>query len=84
MKTAISLPNPLFEEAEALARRLGKSRSQLYADALMDYVARHDEAEVTKRLDRVLEVLGEPGSPSRDEDRAMTAVGTETLRRVEW
>lgn len=83
MKTAISLPDPLFEEAEALARRLGKSRSQLYADALADYVARHDDAEVTRRLDRVLEALGEPGS-ARREERAVSAAGAETLRRVEW
>lgn len=83
MKTAISLPDPLFEEAEALARRMGKSRSQLYADALMDYVARHDEAEVTKRLDQVLEALGEP-KPMTREDRAVVAASAETLRRVEW
>jgi metal-responsive CopG/Arc/MetJ family transcriptional regulator len=32
MKTAISIPDPLFEATEQLARRLGKSRSQLVAD----------------------------------------------------
>lgn len=81
MKTAISLPDPLFDEAEALARRLGRSRSQLYADALRDYLARHDEGEITKRLDRALESMS--SAVRRDTD-AVTAAGAERLRRVEW
>jgi metal-responsive CopG/Arc/MetJ family transcriptional regulator len=53
MKTAISLPDELFAETEALARRLGTSRSRLYAAALREYVARHQPDEVTAALDRV-------------------------------
>ena len=48
MKTAISIPDPLFEEAEALAHRLHVSRSELYATALRAFVERHDE--IAKRL----------------------------------
>jgi len=81
MKTAISLPDRLYDEAETLAERLGKSRSQLYAEALADYVARHDAGEVTRRLDRVLNELGDE---TRAEDRAVTAVAGDVLRRVEW
>ena len=33
MKTAISLPDEIFEEAERLARWLKKSRSELYREA---------------------------------------------------
>ena len=40
MKTAVSIPDQLYERAEALAQRLGKSRSQIYREALADYVAR--------------------------------------------
>ena len=36
MKTAISLPDPLFKSADALARRLGVSRSELFANAMAD------------------------------------------------
>jgi predicted DNA-binding protein len=36
MKTAISLPDEVFESAEQLAKRLGKSRSELYALAIND------------------------------------------------
>jgi metal-responsive CopG/Arc/MetJ family transcriptional regulator len=81
MKTAISLPDHLFDEAETLAARLGKSRSQLYAQALAEYVARHDVGEVTRRLDRVLE---EVGDETRQQDRAVTTAAEDTLRRVEW
>lgn len=81
MKTAISLPNRLFDEAETLAERLGKSRSQLYADALAEYVARHDADEITRRLDRVLEEVGDDG---RRQGREVTAAAVETLRRVKW
>lgn len=38
MKVAISLPDPVFRDAETLARRLRKSRSKLYAEAIADYV----------------------------------------------
>lgn len=59
MKTAISIPDPVFEEAERLAERMGKSRSQLYSEAVADYLARHDAEGVTERLNRV---CTEPGS----------------------
>lgn len=53
MKTAVSLPDDVFRDAEQLARRLKKSRSRLYADALAEYVARHEPEAVTRALDRV-------------------------------
>lgn len=53
MKTAISIPDDLFAAADRLARRLGMSRSELYRTALAAYLARHDEQEVTARLDQV-------------------------------
>ncbi|MFP3940349.1 MAG: ribbon-helix-helix domain-containing protein [Thermoanaerobaculia bacterium] len=78
MKTAISLPDDVFEEAEELARRLGKSRSQLYAEAIEEYVARHDVETVTERMDRALEALD--GTP----DAGFQAAAQRTLRNVEW
>ncbi len=41
MKTAISIPDDVFKVAERLARRTKKSRSQLFSDAVREYVARH-------------------------------------------
>ena len=43
MKTAISIPDPVFRSAERLAARLGLSRSELYCRALKDLLARHDQ-----------------------------------------
>lgn len=53
MKTAISLPDELFASADRLAKRLGKSRSALYAAAIEEYVARHRRDHVSERLNAV-------------------------------
>lgn len=53
MKVALSIPDELFESAETLGKRLGVSRSRLYATALADYVARHQSRKVTARLNAV-------------------------------
>lgn len=53
MKTAISIPDKVFNSAEKLANRLGKTRSQLYAQAISSYVARHQTDDVTKKLDEI-------------------------------
>ncbi len=51
MKTAISIPDPLFHSADALAQRMGISRSKLFADALASFVVAHDDRTVTRELD---------------------------------
>ena len=53
MKTAISLSDELFASADALAKRLKVSRSQLYATAVAEYVAKHRDADITARLNAV-------------------------------
>ena len=53
MKTAVSLPDPLFEEADGLAQKLGISRSELYARALAAFLRTYDKSGVTQALDRV-------------------------------
>lgn len=57
MKTAISLPDDMFDRAERLAERLDLSRSELYRRALEEYLARHAPDRVTERLDRVADAL---------------------------
>ena len=56
MKTAISIPDPIFESAEKLAKRLGISRSQLYSKAVDSLVEQHRYNGVTEQLDAVYEV----------------------------
>jgi Arc/MetJ-type ribon-helix-helix transcriptional regulator len=53
MKTAISLPDPIFRSAERLAEKLGVSRSELYCRALRELLDRNDDDTVRKRLDEV-------------------------------
>jgi metal-responsive CopG/Arc/MetJ family transcriptional regulator len=53
MKTAVSLPDDLFSLAETAARRLGISRSQLYATALTEYLNRERTDAITERLNEV-------------------------------
>lgn len=53
MKTAISLPDQLFEAADELAQELGVSRSQLYAQALSEFVIQRRQSDVIERLDAI-------------------------------
>jgi metal-responsive CopG/Arc/MetJ family transcriptional regulator len=53
MKTAISIPDPVFQAAEKAARRLSISRSQLYAKAVQEFVELHVRTDVTQKLTQV-------------------------------
>ena len=53
MKTAVSIPDALFEAADRAARRLGLSRSELYARALERFLAHEPDDAITARLDEV-------------------------------
>jgi predicted transcriptional regulator len=53
MKTAISIPDNVFEAADSLAKKLDISRSALYVAAVRDFLSRHDQAVVTSQLDAV-------------------------------
>ena len=53
MKTEISVPNPIYEAAQRLAKELGMSLSEFYVAALAAYVATYPNRDVTKRLDEV-------------------------------
>jgi metal-responsive CopG/Arc/MetJ family transcriptional regulator len=78
MKTAVSLPDPLYEEADRLAQRLGKSRSRLYADALTEYVARHDTDAVTDAMNVVCDELDSRLDPD------LSASTARMLSQTEW
>ena len=53
MKVALSIPDELFDSGETLSKRLGVSRSRLYATALAEFVAKHRDRKVTERLNAV-------------------------------
>jgi metal-responsive CopG/Arc/MetJ family transcriptional regulator len=81
MKTAISLPDKLFEEAETAAKDLGVSRSKLIRTALEEFLQRRRDEDVTASINRYIEKYG--AEPS-EEDEAWLAHSREMLRRVEW
>ena len=55
MKIAISVPDDVFEDAEYLARRQGKTRSKLYSDAIAEYVGAYRTESITEQLNSVYE-----------------------------
>lgn len=77
MKTAISIPDDVFQDAEALARKLKKSRSELYSRAVREYVARYSTDGVTEALDG----LYVDGAAA---DGFTKTAARRTLRRTEW
>lgn len=78
MKTAVSLPDRLFRAAEQYALRARKSRSQLYADALAEYLTRHAPDEVTEAMNRVVDGV------ATDLDAFGAAAARRVFERTEW
>jgi len=78
MKTAVSIPDEIYEEAEHLARRAKKSRSRLYSDALREYLARHAPDEVTEAMNRACIQVGETKDPF------VSTAGRRILERSKW
>ncbi len=78
MKTAISIPDEVYEGAERLARRTKKSRSRLFSDALKEYLARHAPDEVTEAMNRACAEAGEAKDPF------VSSATRRILERSEW
>jgi metal-responsive CopG/Arc/MetJ family transcriptional regulator len=78
MKTSVSLPDDVFTAAERHARRAQKSRSQLYAEALAEYLARHAPDEVMASMNRLVDELGPVADPF------LTEAARRALARSEW
>jgi len=78
MKTAISIPDPLFREAERLTKRLRIPRSQLYAKALEAYLQRQRSKGIKEALDEVY------GTESSELDPVMTQLQAMALTREDW
>jgi len=78
MKAVIPVPDDVFEEAERLAKKTKKSRSELYSRALREFVARHAEDRVTLTLDEVVAAVDE--TP----DEFAPEAGRRSLKRAAW
>ena len=80
MKTAISIPDKIFEAAEKAAKRLGISRSELYVSAIQEYLAQHSDEHVTEELNNIY------SSSKADSklDSELEKMQSQTLNRTEW
>ncbi len=78
MKTAISLPDSIFDEAEALAQRLGLSRSELYTQALRAYLQKHNRNQILHKLNHVY------SQESSELDTMLAKMQFMSLPREDW
>ena len=79
VKTEVSIPNELFESADGLARRLGMTRSELYARALREHLQEHRGEGITNRLDEVYGAEEDIGL-----DLAVARLQQRSLPEDEW
>lgn len=78
MKTAVSIPDDIFEGAERLARRTKRSRSRLFSDALQEYLARHTPEKITQAMNKALAEVTETS------DGFVSTSASRVLERSEW
>ena len=77
MKTAISIPDPVFNTAEKLAKRLGLSRSELYVRAISNYVEAHRSQKVTELLNEIYAGMDDEGLERGFKRAQMKSIGKE-------
>ena len=63
MKTKISIPDSLFEEAEALVQELAISRSELYTKALKVYLRNHNHNQMQNQINAIYSVISSELDP---------------------
>jgi len=76
MKTAISLPDTLYRDAELTAKKLGIPRSQLFAKALEEFIKHHQREGITEKLNVVYSQV------SGEEEDLSTIASLEILREL--
>jgi len=79
MKTAVSMPDSLFEAVERLAKRLGISRSALFQRAVASFVREHKLDGVTEALNAVY-----PEADDEGLDPVLTQLQTASLSTEQW
>jgi metal-responsive CopG/Arc/MetJ family transcriptional regulator len=78
MKTAVSIPDEIFEKVERLARRAKRSRSEVFSAALKEYIARHAPDEITEAINRVCD------KAENQTDEFVAAAARRVLEKTEW
>ncbi len=78
MKTAISVPDEVFEAADRTAKKLGVSRSELYSMAVYEYIERHRVEDVTSRLNDLY------ASESSELDECLGQMQGHSMKKEDW
>ncbi len=78
MKTAVSIPDDVYRRVDRLARRTKRSRSRLFSEALGEYLARHENDEITDAMNAAVAEVGETADPF------LNAVAHRILGRTDW
>jgi metal-responsive CopG/Arc/MetJ family transcriptional regulator len=78
MKVAVSIPDHIFAEAEALASRLKSSRSEIYSRALGEFIGTHAPDRVTERMNDVVRDM------APEADAFSVAAARQVLKKTEW
>jgi hypothetical protein len=78
MKVAVSIPDDVFAEAEALAKRMKSSRSEIYSRALGEFIGHHAPDRVTDLMNEVVDVIGE------GPDAFAIEAARRVLKKVDW
>ena len=78
MKTAISIPDPIFQAAENMAKRLGMSRSELFTVAMSKYMKEHKYQNVTESLNKIY------SQDIEDIDKELVSMQLKSLPKEDW
>jgi metal-responsive CopG/Arc/MetJ family transcriptional regulator len=78
MKTAVSIPDPVFDLAERISKRLGISRSKFYTKAIQAYIKKQRRKSVKEALDEVY------STESSEVDPMLTDIQNRSVRRKKW
>ena len=78
MKTAVSIPDEVFQRVERFARKSKRSRSEVFSAALREYIARHAPDEVTEAINRAIDQVGD------QKDDFVATAARRVLEKTEW
>ena len=78
MKVAVSIPDPIFEAAEQLAKERNIPRSQIFAEALSTYLELRNSESVTELLNEIY------GGESSKVDEALTKAQYDATNHEAW
>lgn len=82
VKTAISMPEHLFQELEAAAKEMQVSRSQVFTQAVKEFLRERENRRILEQLNRVYGE--EPDEEERDLAKAMKARLRRLTAREKW